>query len=199
MKPEEAFRDDLGETLAEAWRLLARGVADRRHGFHHPAVATIGLDGRPRVRTVILRGVDVAARALRFHTDVRSLKVEELARDARASLLFYDAGAKAQVRIEGHASIHAGDSVADAAWAGSRAMSRACYGTSPAPGGVIPDGSAFSLPGEDDDLVAAGRENFRAAVIVADSLEWLHLGHGGHRRALYEWADGQATANWLVP
>jgi hypothetical protein len=199
MTPEAAsFRDGLGETLAEAWRLMARGVADRRHGFHHPAVATVGLDGRPRVRTVILRGADAAARALRFHTDVRSAKVAELAREPRASLLFYDAGAKAQVRIEGRATVHADDAVADAAWAGSRPMSRACYGTMPAPGGAIPAGDAFVLPEPESPETAAGRANFRAVILVAESLEWLHLGHGGHRRALYDWGGGP-PARWLVP
>lgn len=200
MMEEAGFRDDLAATLAEVWRLLARGVADRRHGFHHPGVATTGIDGRPRLRTVILRGVVPAARQVRFHTDLRSDKVAELARDARIALMFYDESAKVQVRLEGRAVIHAGDAVTDMAWAQSKPMSRACYGTQPAPGSVIPAADAFTLPGSADTETARGLVNFRAVVATADSLEWLWLAHGGHRRARFAWgADGSQTAEWLVP
>lgn len=197
MRDAPAFRDDLGATLSEAWRLLARGVADRRHGFHHPVLATSGIDGRPRARTVILRGVDAAARTLRFHTDARSEKVAEMAREERVALHFYDGGAKAQVRIEGSATIHADDAVADAAWAGSRPLSRACYGTEPAPGLAIAAAQAFTLPPEGE--TDAGRANFRAVVVRAECLEWLWLAHGGHRRALFPFGTATAQAQWLVP
>jgi pyridoxamine 5'-phosphate oxidase len=70
--PIPSFYDDLDGTLAEAWRLISRGVADRRSPFHHPVVATIGGDGAPQARTVILRACDPAAQRLRFHTDARS-------------------------------------------------------------------------------------------------------------------------------
>jgi hypothetical protein len=197
MREVPAFRDDLEATLAEAWRLLARGVADRRHGFHHPVLATVGTDGRPRARTVILRSADAAGRTLRFHTDVRSDKVAELAREERVALHFYDAGAKVQVRIEGRCSLHADDTVAEMAWAQSRPMSRACYGTEPGPGLPIPAADAFTLPGEGE--TDAGRANFRAIVVSAESLEWLWLAHGGHRRALFRFGTAAAPARWLVP
>ncbi|NBR79124.1 MAG: pyridoxamine 5'-phosphate oxidase, partial [Alphaproteobacteria bacterium] len=58
--------------------MLERGAADRRSAFHTPTVATIGLDGRPRLRTIVLRACDTANRSLRFHTDARSDKINEL-------------------------------------------------------------------------------------------------------------------------
>ena len=54
------FFDDLDASLAHAWRLLTRGVNDRRSGFHTPAIVTVGLDGAPAMRTVVLRHVDEA-------------------------------------------------------------------------------------------------------------------------------------------
>ena len=58
---------------------------------------------------------------------------------------------------------------------------------------------AFSLPSTDDEI-AAGRVHFRAVVITIETLEWLWLAHGGHRRAEYVFAaDGGVSARWLVP
>jgi hypothetical protein len=188
--------DDLDGSLAEAWRLLARGVVDRRSPMHNPTVATVGADG-PNLRTVVLRGVDVPARQLRFHTDRRSAKVAEIAADPRIHLHAYDPGAKVQLRLAGHATLHHDDAIADAAWAASRAMSRVCYGTEPAPGSAITTPDAFRLPAE--DATDPGRVHFAAVVIHVARLEWLYLAFGGHRRALFTWADGALTARWLAP
>jgi pyridoxamine 5'-phosphate oxidase len=197
---EPSFYDDLDGTLAESWRLIARGVADRRSPFHHPTVATIGQDGRPRARTVILRACEPSVRALRFHTDARSAKIEEIGRDGRAALHFYDPQAKIQIRVEGVASIHAADAVAEAAWAGSRVFSRQCYGVSPGPGAPIDSGGGFTLPETTDEATASGRAHFRAIVVRASSLEWLYLSHAGHRRAHFAWnGEGAWTARWLTP
>ncbi|MCG6122414.1 MAG: pyridoxamine 5'-phosphate oxidase family protein [Microvirga sp.] len=193
-----AFFDDLGETLAHAWACLVRGVNDRRSPFHTPSVATIGLDGRPRMRTVVLRGADPTARTLRFHTDLRGRKVAEIARDPRVALHGYDARAKLQIRAEGHAVIHADDAVADDAWAGSRSMSRACYAVAPAPGAPIETGGAFTLP-SDDHEIDAGRDNFSAALIHVERIETLYLDHAGHRRAVFDVAAADGSGRWITP
>ena len=39
-----SFYNDLDGTLAESWRLIARGMADRRSPFHHPTLATLGVN-----------------------------------------------------------------------------------------------------------------------------------------------------------
>jgi len=54
----------LDEIRADAFRLIARGVADRRSPFRTPTLATVGVDGRPRLRTVVLRAFDAAARRI---------------------------------------------------------------------------------------------------------------------------------------
>lgn len=200
-QPLPGWYDDLAGTLGAAWQLLARGSADRRSGFHAPVIANLGLDGRPRSRVMILRHVDIQARTLRLHTDLRSAKIAEYHADPRVALLGYDVGDKAQIRIEGRARLHHDDAIAEAAWASSQRMSRACYGTKPAPGSAIADGNAFTLPdAQDEAALALGRENFAALVITAESLEWLYLAFEGHRRARFTWDErGAVTSEWLVP
>ncbi|NJR71988.1 MAG: hypothetical protein HC782_02435 [Gammaproteobacteria bacterium] len=60
------YYNDLSASLAHAWACLARGSADRRSPFHAPVVASVGIDGTPEQRTMILRKVDVPTRTLRF-------------------------------------------------------------------------------------------------------------------------------------
>ncbi|HMB09923.1 pyridoxamine 5'-phosphate oxidase family protein [Saliniramus sp.] len=192
------FVDDLDATLRHAWACLARGVKDRRSPFHTPTIATLGTDGRPRMRTVVLRAVDTSARSLRFHTDQRGLKSEEIARDSRVAVHVYDARGKFQLRGEGIAQLHAGDALAQAAWDGSRMMSRACYATQPAPGTLITAPGAFALP-EDEAAIAAGAANFSAVTITIAEIETLYLDHAGHRRARFRLDLDERQAQWLAP
>jgi pyridoxamine 5'-phosphate oxidase len=192
--------NDLPATLETAWQNLVRGAADRRSPFHCPAVGTCGLDGRPRLRTMILRAVTPSARLLRVHTDIRAEKWAELSADPRIALHFYDQGMKVQIRLEGVASLHHGDDVAQSAWAASQRMSRACYATMPAPGSTLSEAGAFTLPDGSEESIAPGEAHFGALAITVQSLEWLYLAHQGHRRARFAWDEAESlTPQWLVP
>jgi pyridoxamine 5'-phosphate oxidase len=198
---KETMNDDLEQTdleavLAQCWSLLARGKADRRHGFHHPVVSNVGENDTPRSRVVILRAVDAAGKTLRFHTDVRSTKWTELSARPKISVLFYDEGARVQVRVDGETTLHHDGPVADAAWASSQRMSRVCYGISPGPGVAMQDHDGFSLP-ETDDAIARGRENFGAVLVHVQRMEWLSLKALRNRRAWFDVPSG--FAGWLVP
>jgi pyridoxamine 5'-phosphate oxidase len=197
--PEPAFYNDLTEILNESWRLMARGVADRRSSFHHPTVATLGDDGRPRLRTVILRGCHVPSRTLRFHTDDRSQKVQEITRDPRVGLHFYDPTAKIQLRLDGVATLHREDSIADSAWAATRSFSRQCYGIQPGPGVKLDEGKDFTLPETTDEATAPGRANFCPVTVEVKSVEWLYLAAAGHRRAMFNWDGAAVSSQWLTP
>ncbi len=197
MTETPAFYDDLAGCLAEAWRRLEEGAA-HQSGFHTPALATIGRDGAPRLRTVVLRGVDRTTRTLRVHCDARSAKAAEIAADPRISLHAYDPKAKIQVRIEGAARLHGEDEIARAAWAASRPMSRVCYATAPGPGTPLAAGGAYAPP-EDEDGVEAGFAEFRVVVLTAARLEFLYLARQGHRRALFTWNGEEPAATWLAP
>lgn len=183
---------DLEATRQTAFALLARGVADRRSPFHTPVLGTVGHDGQPRLRTLVLRGFDAPTRTLRLHTDRRAGKVADIAAEPRVSLLGYDPGQRVQMRVEGRASLHFEDAVADAGWAASRDFSRMCYAIEPAPGEAI----AAPPPAPLDP--AAGRANFAVILLCFNRLEWLWLAAGGHQRALFTWGDTPQAA-WLVP
>lgn len=194
-QPIPGFYDDLDATLAEVWRLLSRGVADRRSPFHTPAVATVAADGAPSVRTVVLRGVDPMLRAIRFHTDIRSRKFGEIASQPRVALLGYDPGHKIQLRLAGYATAHTGpaDQAAVAAWAATRDRSRVCYMQAVAPGEAMPAGAVA------EPALADGFQNFVAVTVEVDEIEWLYLAHPGHRRARFAWPGGRLEATWLAP
>lgn len=184
----------LDECLQEAFRRLARGVADRRSPFHTPTLATIGADGAPELRTLVLRGFEATTRTLRLHTDARSGKVADLAREPRCALHLYDPVAKLQLRIAGRAAVHGGDAVAEAAWEASRDFSRMCYAIEPAPGSPIADPPPAPRDAE------AGRHVFRVILLRFDRVEWLELAAAGHRRARFVWPGGDVPdASWLVP
>jgi hypothetical protein len=182
------------DALADAFRLLARGVADRRCAFHTPTLATRGLDGAPSLRTVVLRGFDPATRLLRIHTDRRSPKVAEIAADPRAAIHAYDAGAQVQIRLAGQARLHLDDATADAAWTASREMSRVTYATADAPGTPV----AAPPPAPDDPV--AGRAHFAVIVFRTETLDWLLLAAAGHCRARFAWGNaGTLSAGWVAP
>jgi pyridoxine/pyridoxamine 5'-phosphate oxidase len=193
------FYNDLDGSLAHAWAMLGRGVADRRSAFHTPVVATIDETGAPSQRVMVLRAADIATRTLRLHTDLRSEKLVHIAEQPRVSLAFYDANAKLQLRLGAHACIHAQDSIADQAWLNSRPQSRLCYEQAIAPGAPV----AAPLPELPGNARVAhtdnGRLNFAVLIIVIDTIEWLYLAIEGHRRARWVWKDDRWQGTWLAP
>jgi pyridoxamine 5'-phosphate oxidase len=196
---QPAFYDDLSGSLTHAWAQLARGVADRRSPFRTPTFGTAGLDGSPRLRTVVLRACDVEGRLLRFHTDQRSNKDRELQRNPAASLHIYDAGQKIQLRIAGIARVRVNDDLTKAAWDRSLVMSRAGYTQVPAPGVELDDPSRLPPLTGAPDGDTTGYENFAVVVFSVQSIEWLYLGAMGHRRARFTWLDGALRATWIAP
>ncbi len=96
---------ELQSLLDDIWRGLSRAAVDRRHGWRTPVLATVGADGAPRARTVVLRAVERETRTLRLHTDRRSAKAAEIARNPNVALVFWDARARLQLRTVGIAAL----------------------------------------------------------------------------------------------
>ena len=192
-----ASEPTLADVLADAWRRLEDAVRDRRSALHNPTLVTLGLDGAPRARTVVLRAVEASRGELRVHTDIRSAKVEELARDGRASLHVYDAEARLQLRLKGRAVVERDGPAADAAWAEAQPMSRLTYRVEPGPGAVIPAAHAYDGGAEASDGESRGRWNFAVVIVTAESLETLSLAHDGHVRARFDLESGKGA--WLTP
>lgn len=193
-----AFYDDLDATLDAALACLAAGARDRTDPFHTPALASVGLDGGPRARTVVLRGWDAGERVLRIHTDRRAAKAAELAANPAVALHVYDPARKLQLRLAGAASQHADDAGAAAAWAATQPMSRLCYQVVDPPGAPVADPRAVAF---DAAATGDGADHFMVLRIAVARIEWLYLAHEGHRRAAFEWdaAAARWAGRWLVP
>jgi len=192
-----AFYNDLDAAYAEAWRLLCDGVTNAKAPFHLPSVATIGRDGDPRVRTVVLRAAAQEEGWLQFHTDRRAPKVAEIQAEPRVALHFYDRAAKVQLRVRARAQVHGEDAVARAAWDKTRSFSRVCYRIDPAPGTPLSAPDGYAEPEPDDPDV--GFETFRVVRAQVREIEWLYLAGKGHRRALFRLGAGGHEASWLTP
>ncbi len=196
------YYNDLAQSLAHAWSLLARGTVDRRSPFHAPVVASVGLDGAPQQRTMILRKVDLAARSLRFNTDTRSLKWQELKKNPQVAVLGYSASDKIQIRLTGRAVLDATSSLADNVWANMRDQSRVCYAQPAAPGETIDAPDTYVPPlllPTQSPAAAVAREHFCLLTVQVDCLDWVYLNLNGNRRAQFQWSNGEMTARWLAP
>ena len=101
-------REYAGDPLDEAhvdpdpFRQFATWFDQARTAENDPtamALATATRDGRPSVRTVLLKGVD--ARGFVFYTNYHSRKAREIDQTGRASLLFVWRSVDRQVRVDG--------------------------------------------------------------------------------------------------
>lgn len=186
--------NDLDTTLREAWAMLTDAARNRHAPMHTVSVSTIGRDGAPKVRTVVLRAADPSMRTLRFHADVRSDKVHELRANPLCEVLAYDVERKIQIRLTGRASIHEAGHFAQRAWDESQVMSRLCYRQDAAPGSTSADPAALIAFADHD-----GRENFSAIEVLIHDIDWVFLSTQGNRRAKFSWASGSWQPSWIAP
>jgi pyridoxamine 5'-phosphate oxidase len=173
---------------AAAWQHLARGVQDRHAPTRHPTLATVTPDGRPALRTVVLRSADKASGMLEIHTDLNSEKVAQLQANPAAALHIWDARTHLQIRLQASATLHHGPDVAQI-WARVPEAARASYGIRPAPGQPIPEGLAYH---KHPDPAA-----FAVLRLWLTEMDILHLGPE-HRRARFTQATDWA-GEWLAP
>jgi hypothetical protein len=185
----------LDEAERDAWDRLLAGASRASHPFHTMSVATVGLDGTPQCRTVVLRKVSREARELWFHTDARSPKVRELQQSPVASLLLYDAAEKTQVRLDCRVRVHTQDEAAKARWEASKASSRLCYSN------PIPSTVRVEAPPAAATVDTGGFERFAAVRCTARRLEWLLLRASGHVRAEFHYHEHGALrdSGFLAP
>jgi pyridoxamine 5'-phosphate oxidase len=207
-KPDIWHSEDeprLGAVLAECWHLLADGAADPRHDFHLTALGTGHAGHGCSLRTVVLRGVDPAARELWLYTDLRSRKIGEIETEPRVALLFHSLSDDTQIRIQAEAAIHHSDRRAEEAWRTLTPRQRRDYlvsGPRGLPWAWATSGLPPELEARDPSEVEshAGRVNFAVVVCQVRQLDWLFLTPYGHRRANFAWSgDGQLRTSWLVP
>lgn len=186
---------ELDAIRADCLRRLERGRDDRRDPMHVGTLASVGHDGRPHARTVVLRQVAAELSAIAFHTDARSEKYTELLAEPACALTFYAPEPGIQIRIEGEAVLHVADAVAARAWESATRSARDCYRIEPAPGSLLSRPEVARLVADDTQAFA----HFCRAEVLVQRLEWLYLSAGGHRRARFLRQGTQWSAHWLAP
>ncbi len=92
--PIERFQSLLADAVA-----LDRALLPEPTAF---ALATVGADGQPSVRVVLLKSVDAAGFV--FYTNLEGRKGRELLAHPRAALCFHWQHLEEQVRVEGEAT-----------------------------------------------------------------------------------------------
>ncbi|MEM6679604.1 MAG: pyridoxamine 5'-phosphate oxidase family protein [Pseudomonadota bacterium] len=186
--------DDLDAIASAAWARLVRGASDKRAAFNRPQLATLGAQGWPEQRTVVLRRVDPAERRLVIHTDRRSTKSGEIDADGRVSLLFWDPRALLQLRLWGQARLLTSDAIVEEEWTRLSELSRGIYRV------PINPGRPITSPKDGDGQIAeSGREVFAVISVTVMRFEWLHLRKGGHRRARFDLSAAGWEGRWLAP
>ena len=193
----ESFFNDPVEIYNQIWSFLEEGVKDRNSSFHTPTLITLENNNTPSARTLVLRGADRETEILRFHTDKRSKKIEQINSNSNSIIHIYSQHEKLQLRFKSNLTLHANGSLVDDAWERSYGMSKICYQVSDTPGTVIKNQDGYEYaPKENHD----GKDNFIVILAKIIEIEWLYLSSEGHHRAKFTRnKNNQLEVSWLVP
>lgn len=195
---------DLQEIEAFCWKLIEEAATNRKIAMHQPVVAT-AVNHIARMRTVVLRRADVDRKAVYFHTEYRSLKMQDIIETGQLSWLFYDQNISTQIRLSGPTLIHHKDELAVEHWEKTGHHSRRSYLQSLPPSTII-DEPATGLDNQQATFeytieeTEKGFEHFTVIETQTSWMEWFFVHHEGNRRARFTYQNGQLkTSEWLIP
>ena len=184
----------IDETLDSAKLILSEAVSNTQTLFHTPVVSTMN-ENKIVSRVMVLREFNFDKKILRFHTDNRAAKIDNLTKNPSSTVIGYDADLKIQIKMQGHAKVHIDDEVAKIAWNESTPRSKKCYSVKGGSSKKIENPGDYDIT---DFEVEDGYQNFAVIIFNFLSLEFLYLKSSGHRRALHDWYDDYSST-WLVP
>lgn len=203
---DKPFLNDLALSSAEAWKLLTEGKKDRHSPLHTLVVASSDQKVAPSQRVMVLRSVEAQKRVIRFNSDRRAHKINQIAENPLVSVLGYHPEAKIQLRLSGTGKILTDGVEFENAWENASPYGKRCYLANPGPGQLVKEpssGLTEELEGVKPttaQLVPA-KQNFAVLEVTISHLEWLYLAHTGHRRAVFSWNEQQEDwdSEWLIP
>ena len=180
---------DLDALRAAAWEtLLPQAISDRVDA-RLAILATIGAEGGPEARGVVIRAADPSRGTVDFFTDAATQKCDEIAHDPRVALTFWREDVLLQTRLTGAMSVVEGP-LARAAWEGLPARALPDYGMTPAPGTPIDGPMAYDRRPD--------HARFAILRMSVARMDIVSLNRPSHTRALYDRRDG-FRGHWVAP
>ena len=186
----------------DAWQLLIRGKADRKHPFHTPIFCTVSPTLHPRSRTLVLRNVLRPQAELWCYTDRRSQKATDIAQNPAVAWTFWAPKPQIQINVAGQAHWLEQDKAREI-FSSMPQYSRKAYATLSPPGKSQPlpeDGLPANW--EDRNLAETNyaADNFGVLITSMERVEVLKLSRDGHLRLLGTRIDNQNwKLDWLIP
>jgi hypothetical protein len=162
---------------------------------------TIGKVG-VEARSVVLRNFDKERNIIRFHTDYRSPKLNDIKNNPNTVCLVYSYKLKTQLRIKTLSSIHYEDSIWNTSWDSTGLSSRKCYLTKYDPSSNIDqkdDGLPLELKGKTPSLEQSegGKKNFCVVDNKIMEIDYLYLKSSGHERMRLDFNNNKSS--WMAP
>ena len=166
--------------------------------YNAMTLATVGAEGRPSSRVVLLKGVDESGFV--FYTNLQSRKGQELARTPWAALSFWWPRLEQQVRVEGRA-IQVSDEEADAYFA-TRPRGSQIGAWASEQSEVLPSRELLELRAAELERQFEGREvprppHWSGMRVIPDRIEfWRNRANRLHDRELYR--REREAGRWIV-
>lgn len=177
----------LSDFINQALKFIERGTVDRKSKFRLPILASYN-ENTINQRIVIARKFDGNENSLIIFTDRDSQKFNELQRNESCSLLFWDAGKKMQVYIQGVAEIMDEDSRV-LFWKNLSESQKKDYQIEPPPKTNIQTHNDYQFKDTSD--------RFCCIKIFFKSMDILVLSNNGHQRAIYDFKSQKQ--DWVTP
>ena len=191
---------DLTGLESACWQALQQGAKDRRSPLHSIVLSTVHGD-EPRLRTVVLRRVDILEKRIYAHVDLRSPKAADIIGNPHTSWLAYEPEARVQIRLSGRSVIRNQDELCRQHWEATGHHSRRFY-MRPREGQPLEEPQA--LQDELKDFLYTDTDTEMAykdfAVICCDVtfMDIYGLHHEGNRRAEFHYENGMLVkSSWM--
>ena len=172
-----------------------RALDDRGSDFRNVQFATVSPEGRPGLRTLVVRGFERSPACIELHSDARAGKIREIVHARHVAILAWSSADRLQLRFDGQATLHRADTLARTRWDGMSENARKAYGLTAGPGRPI------ASPGDQSHLsLAAQFEQFCVIAVSLVAVDVLRLEEdGGQTRAFGRFNGADIQAAWIGP
>lgn len=182
-------RTDIAQFLAKAWSALTPQIVADKRKAQIATLSTVGHDGAPAARSVVVRAIDTSRATIDIFTDAATSKCAEIINDPRAALTIWREDQVLQLRMSGAIQIIEGPE-AQTAWAALPDHALPNYGVTPSPGSDIATAQSYER-----NPSAARFAILRFTVLDMDVVS---LADPAHSRAFFERRDGWRGV-WRAP